>query len=1112
MILQGWKMIQKYYSSIIEQIYERIGRKEHNIAIAKYSNDFSLKKLQISERIKGSEDVYYIEHQFRAGELAEAYEPFLDIIKELFERYATQSLDDFMEECGVYKLHRALIKSYLEEHEVKRSEQLLLGEVDYERRKLTEALQQMLIGLSKIHPFLLVLNRAQLASRSAIVFINQLLDAEDTQNIGIVLGVNELQRMPEYMMPVWEQMMENLEDKNHIFQIGNAGAKEPEEKTFDENTDSIRNSADIFKQLAYFMDFEQAVYCLQRLERRIKFENFTVTDEEKLKIWSSYAYVSLFSKDLAKALELCEEIKHLKLTGSKPFASFYAEYMTALIYMYQGKLKEAVRTAKLARAAAIEAGMENWQFVAELLEVQAKMSGWCNIFFCADNVEINDQLIEKLIKYNYRNHMAYIYIYAYDNKPEMVAKAYKSEEQLIYFSKGISIAKEIGNEQLIYSAYQKNIMLASTNGMHEISTLYSVRTFEAMSDKSSLEVGRVFCGLGYNLCALGKNEEAKIFMDKALEVFYNLSLPEDIAEVYYNRAINCIALGEFREANDDIMRCMKVIEKLNLNSLRVCNLSKLYGLLALCNQKIGNHFNCIQYLNNCKQFLNYIIEKENVDNELGIIHDYAKCDDDMFLYYFSRALLNEEEGNEAAAFEDFGTAESHLVRAEGNQFYCYRLFRQSRIAFYEKTGRRELMDMERAVLEQYESSTHRNNLEDGLKVLDVVKEYLKKEPPKELTNAQMETLLRQESLSRAYQTKKRQMDFISTWQRLLDVTNVTLDQLLDTVMKTFLYHFTVDKAVYIQYGEDHTDILYNNTEQEISEEMLQTLSDIFEENQKGFAVSKISNNYSEHLDVVSMFGEDNVCSMVAIPYFNNGKVESIVIIYVLMKDNWHSLVNRYMLDEDDLNIYELLFREVVNALNRLNAYEQIYQMNQKLYESAVTDQLTGINNRKGFYQNIEHVSAKIRKGEMEHRFGLMFIDLDNFKGYNDTFGHDVGDLILKSMADIFVQVCGAYGEVSRYGGDEFIVFLYTDDREKIEELAKEIYVQIEKTDGFKDAITETLGEQITIDENRKISCSIGIITSHEVTTEEDINEMVKQADDLMYSVKMSTKGTYRFMA
>lgn len=149
MILQGWKMIQKYYSSIIEQIYERIGRKEHNIAIAKYSNDFSLKKLQISERIKGSEDVYYIEHQFRAGELAEAYEPFLDIIKELFERYATQSLDDFMEECGVYKLHRALIKSYLEEHEVKRSEQLLLGEVDYERRKLTEALQQMLIGLSK---------------------------------------------------------------------------------------------------------------------------------------------------------------------------------------------------------------------------------------------------------------------------------------------------------------------------------------------------------------------------------------------------------------------------------------------------------------------------------------------------------------------------------------------------------------------------------------------------------------------------------------------------------------------------------------------------------------------------------------------------------------------------------------------------------------------------------------------------------------------------------------------------------------------------------------------------------------------------------------------------
>ena len=58
-------------------------------------------------------------------------------------------------------------------------------------------------------------------------------------------------------------------------------------------------------------------------------------------------------------------------------------------------------------------------------------------------------LLEKLNAYHYKNHLAHIYIYAYDNKPEIVAKAYRSEAFLIYFSKGVALAKEIGNEQLI---------------------------------------------------------------------------------------------------------------------------------------------------------------------------------------------------------------------------------------------------------------------------------------------------------------------------------------------------------------------------------------------------------------------------------------------------------------------------------------------------------------------------------------------------------------------------------------------------------------------------------------------------------------------------------------
>ena len=97
-------------------------------------------------------------------------------------------------------------------------------------------------------------------------------------------------------------------------------------------------------------------------------------------------------------------------------------------------------------------------------------------------------------------------------------KANQSEELLIYFSRGIRIAKKLGNEYLINMAYQKNIMLSSTNGMYEISLLYSVRTYEALKDKRSIQAGRIYSGIAYNLCAIGENERAMAYYRHAIRL------------------------------------------------------------------------------------------------------------------------------------------------------------------------------------------------------------------------------------------------------------------------------------------------------------------------------------------------------------------------------------------------------------------------------------------------------------------------------------------------------------------------------------------------------------------------------------------------------------------
>ena len=283
-------------------------------------------------------------------------------------------------------------------------------------------------------------------------------------------------------------------------------------------------------------------------------------------------------------------------------------------------------------------------------------------------------------------------------------------------------------------------------------------------------------------------------------------------------------------------------------------------------------------------------------------------------------------------------------------------------------------------------------------------------------------------------------------------------------------------------------------------EMLEDIRVNIKRTSEGCAVSKISDNFFEHLDLVSYFGIDEVCSFVAIPFISNGKVQAVFITYVLMKENWHNSINRYMLNDDDLSIYKLLFRELFNAINRLDANKQIRKMNIQLAQNAITDMLTGLYNRAGLYKGVR---------DMKDDVAILFLDLDNFKPYNDTYGHDAGDIVLIGMAKILKEVVDRKGFVCRYGGDEFIIVAHTTDRTEIEAMVKKIYERIEQADGFVEELQRKLHRDISIDTNKKLTVSIGIALRNE--NDSSIDDTIKRADDLMYTVKINGKGTYAFI-
>ncbi len=109
----------------------------------------------------------------------------------------------------------------------------------------------------------------------------------------------------------------------------------------------------------------------------------------------------------------------------------------------------------------------------------------------------------------------------------------------------------------------------------------------------------------------------------------------------------------------------------------------------------------------------------------------------------------------------------------------------------------------------------------------------------------------------------------------------------------------------------------------------------------------------------------------------------------------------------------------------LAVQEELERRNTLLSELALSDELTGVSNRRRFRESLEiHHSLATRRGVP---LSLILLDVDHFKGYNDTFGHPAGDEVLRLVARTLVDGVREADEVSRIGGEEFSVLLPDTD-------------------------------------------------------------------------------------
>lgn len=198
-------------------------------------------------------------------------------------------------------------------------------------------------------------------------------------------------------------------------------------------------------------------------------------------------------------------------------------------------------------------------------------------------------------------------------------------------------------------------------------------------------------------------------------------------------------------------------------------------------------------------------------------------------------------------------------------------------------------------------------------------------------------------------------------------------------------------------------------------------------------------------------------------------------------------------DMDTANFLKNIANLLSNVLMRKHTEETLRVREVEVQQMAYTDSLTGLPNRFRLHDDLE-VALKA-SGASGRSFHAAFIDLDDFKVVNDSYGHDFGDGVLKSFAAFAADLFKNAGRVYRFGGDEFVIII--DSGEEARMLA------------FLDAMIERAKSPWhSLGKDFFCSLSIGVVKCR--APDDDTQSVIKKADMAMYSAKTSGKNNYAF--
>ena len=233
--------------------------------------------------------------------------------------------------------------------------------------------------------------------------------------------------------------------------------------------------------------------------------------------------------------------------------------------------------------------------------------------------------------------------------------------------------------------------------------------------------------------------------------------------------------------------------------------------------------------------------------------------------------------------------------------------------------------------------------------------------------------------------------------------------------------------------------------------------------------------------------------------FSPGKVlpkeiedEDVADFYVVTPIHYRNCCYGYCVSSNSFFALEseLFFTWVANVgvgLENIRKYQLLNRMMERLNDLWIYDPMTKLYNRAGFFHIVKEYFRDMKK---KQEIFVLFIDLDGLKTINDTYGHEMGDAYITSMADVIRKTKNPKDIAMRYGGDEYVIMGRCEKDRLPEDFVRDIEKMMEKI--------------FFLDGEIRLEASMGLST-HRICDEEELKEIIHQADERMYQLKKEKK-------